>query len=809
VGRNIEVETLDWAWHVIRSTTLMAAIAIAGAFPSIASGAVTKSGSAAHAEAPPATIVARGDRLMESRRRVRSGDPLLMPAYRQLIKSADSALQIAPVSVMQKSKVPPSGDKHDFMSLAPYWWPDSSKANGLPYIRRDGVINPESRLDHDGLRFQAMGDAVNALAMAYYFTGDEKYAAKAATLLRVFFIDPATRMNPNLNFAQAVPGVTPGRGTGLIDTRNIPELVDAIRLLRPSRSLRASEYDALVKWSADYLTWLRTSKNGKDERAADNNHGTWYDAQAAALALFVGDTSFARQVIGTDARARIAAHISPNGSQPRELARTRPIHYSLFNLDPYTQLAEMGRLVGTDLWNFTAPNGGSLRAALYFIAPYTDSTLKWSTPEATPLTAEDFATPLLRAASSLRDARLARALARLDESVRASRERLLYPDLPTSNTSEGDAADKATIRFAEQRLENSATRLDPANGYPRATKSDGTWEQRPANAWTSGFFAGTLWYVYELTREDKWKRLAERWTTELEPDKTLRTTHDLGFMIFDSFGHAYLLTGDAHDSAVVIEAARNLATRFNARVGAIKSWDTDSVTDARRGWKYPVIIDNMMNLPLLFWGASHGGDTPWRQMAISHAIRTAEAQLRRDGSTAHVALFDPATGKLLRTTTWQGYSDSSVWARGQAWAIHGFASAYGSTQRPELLRAAQRSADFFLANLPADGVPPWDFRIPDRKHAERDASAAAIAASGLLDLARWAPEPARSRYANAADHIIAGLEKNYLSTDRRGDAILQHSVGGLPQKSEVDVGLVYADYYFLEALVRRRGVFLE
>jgi len=782
---------------------------VAGSAEFASVGATQGKAIVAGADQVPSTIVARGNNLAESRRKIREGDRSLTPAYRALLKSANSALQIAPISVMQKSKVPPSGDKHDFMSLAPYWWPDSTKSDGLPYIRRDGVINPESRLDHDGLRFQAMGDAVNALAMAYYFTGEEKYAAKAANLLRVFFIDPATRMNPNLNYAQAVLGVTPGRGTGLIDTRNIPQLVDAIRLLQTSRSLSTSDYNALVKWAGDYLTWLRNSKNGKEERAADNNHGTWYDAQAAALALFVGDTSFARQVIGTDAKVRISAHISPNGSQPRELARTRPIHYSLFNLDPYTQLAEMGRFTGTDLWHYTAPNGANLKAALYFIAPYTDSTVKWSAPEATPLTTEDFSLPLRRAASALSDARLSHALDALDKSVQTSRERLLYPDLPRWTASDADTLDASTIRFAEARLRQSATHLDPSNGYPRSTKADGKWEQRPANEWTSGFFAGTLWYVYQLTREAQWKNLAERWTSGLEGLKTVRTTHDLGFLIFNSFGHGYLLTGDARDSAVVIEAARSLATRYNPRVGAIKSWDTDSVNDGRRGWEYPVIIDNIMNLPLLFWSASHGGDSTWRAMATSHGIRSARVHVRPDGSTAHVALFSPSDGHLERTTTWQGYSDSSAWARGQAWAIHGFSSAYAATQRPEFLDAAERSADFFIANLPADGVPYWDFRIPDRSHAKRDASAAAIAASGLLDLARWAPEPSRSGYTRAADHIIAGLERDYLADATGGESILQHSVGSFPQSSEVDVGLVYADYYFIEALLRRRGLFLE
>jgi hypothetical protein len=291
--------------------------------------------------------------------------------------------------------------------------------------------------------------------------------------------------------------------------------------------------------------------------------------------------------------------------------------------------------------------------------------------------------------------------------------------------------------------------------------------------------------------------------------KANRGTHDLGFMLFNSFGHAYLLTGEARDSAIAIEAARSLATRFNPAVGAIKSWDTEHVEDARRTWKYPVIIDNMMNLQLLYWAGTHGGDSAWTRMATSHALKSAQSHLRSDGSAAHVALFDPADGRLERTATWQGFSDSSAWARGQAWAIHGFASAYARSQRPELLLAAQKSADFFIANLPEDAVPYWDFSVPDKEHAERDASAAAIAASGLFDLARWTDEPTRVRYLKAADFILASLEESYLTKGTPSAAILSHAVGGRPQNTEVDVGLVYADYYFVEALLRRRGLFLE
>ena len=222
-----------------------------------------------------------------------------------------------------------------------------------------------------------------------------------------------------------------------------------------------------------------------------------------------------------------------------------------------------------------------------------------------------------------------------------------------------------------------------------------------------------------------------------------------------------------------------------------------------------MIIDNLMNLQMLYWAGSHGGDSSWIAMATSHAKVSAQSHLRPDGSAAHVALFDPSNGQLERTVTWQGFSDSSAWSRGQAWAMHGFASAYARTRKAELLDAAERSADYFIAHLPADGVPYWDFRLPNAANAERDASAAAIAASGLLDIARWANEPARSRYSTAAEHILASLSADYLTEGSNSAAILKHAVGSKPQNSEVDVGLVYADYYFIEALLRRRGLFLE
>jgi unsaturated chondroitin disaccharide hydrolase len=369
-------------------------------------------------------------------------------------------------------------------------------------------------------------------------------------------------------------------------------------------------------------------------------------------------------------------------------------------------------------------------------------------------------------------------------------------------------ADRALIRAGEQ-LRRTATALSPDSGYPRFTAKDGSWERLPLTQWTSGFFGGTLWYMYQAQRTPEWRALAEKWTVGLESNKSRTNTHDLGFILFNSFGHGYLLTGDAHYRDVVLEASRSLATRYNPAVGATKSWNTETQTDRRKAWTFPVIIDNLMNLELLFWTGTHGGDTAWFRMAERHALTSARAHVRADGSTAHVALFDPVTGALERTTTWQGYSDGSSWARGQAWAIHGLTASYGHTKRPELLAAARSAADWFIAHLPADQVPYWDFRHPDIPNTERDASAAAIAASGLYDLARQTSGAERSRYRAAADRIVVSLATNYAAPPTPSGAILLHSTGQRPQHVEIDGGIVYADYYFVEALLRRKGIFLE
>jgi hypothetical protein len=425
-----------------------------------------------------------------------------------------------------------------------------------------------------------------------------------------------------------------------------------------------------------------------------------------------------------------------------------------------------------------------------------------------PLEAGDFTVAFRRVAANTPSRVVREVLRMVGRRAATDRELLFTPVLPPVPSVAVDPVEEA-FRFAAGKAVYNAMVLRPDSGFPRVTKPDGAWEQRPATDWTSGFFAGTLWYLYRAVDDTAYRSLAVRWTRGLEANKTRRTTHDLGFLIFDTFGHWHRITGDTAARSVVLEASRSLASRFNARVGAIKSWDVETATDGRRGWAFPVIVDNLMNLEMLFWGAVNGGDSTWRGIAERHALTSARVHVRPDGSTAHVALFDPQSGALERTVTWQGVADSSAWARGQAWAIHGFSASYGRTRNPALLDAARRTADWFIANLPADGVPYWDFRHPAIPATERDASAAAIAAAGLYDLSRYVDPSARNRYRSAADVLLTRLATRYLTAGTSSAAVLAHSVGQRPQGVEIDVGIVYADYYFVEAVLRRRGIFLD
>jgi Alginate lyase len=330
----------------------------------------------------PSLLLLDREYLAAARARVGRGDETLKAALAALEQDAKKALGLAPMSVMDKTVTPPSGDKHDYMSQAPYWWPDPAKADGRPYVRRDGDRNPEINCitDHDNLG--RLTSAVSTLGLAYAMTGREEYAAHAARLTRVWFLDPATRMNPHLTFGQGIPGINDGRGIGIIETRGLPELVDGILLLAGSGAWRAKDEAGLQAWMRAYLTWLIESPHGRDEAKNGNNHETWYDVQVAGLALYTGQRDVARRTL-EESRQRIARQIEPDGRQPRELERTRSWDYSEFNLRAFFNLAALGERVGVDLWSERTSDGRSLRQALDFLVPYAAGERKWTYPQIT------------------------------------------------------------------------------------------------------------------------------------------------------------------------------------------------------------------------------------------------------------------------------------------------------------------------------------------------------------------------------------------------------------------------------------------
>lgn len=329
-------------------------------------------------EIEPHYYAAKPGSLAKAKARLAAGDKVLLRAFENLLSDADEALRKSPPTVTAKTKLPPSGDSHDYMSLAPYFWPDPKSKTGLPYIRHDGKLNPESRDENtnDGPRIGQMASAIETLALAYYFSGDEKYAAQAAAFARTWFLEPATRMNPHLRYAQAVLGVNEGRGTGILEGRHIAIAADAIGLLAGSKSWTTTDQNQFNGWLESYLDWLLKSPAGKQEQAAKNNHGTWYDVQAVRLALCLGRTEVARTILEQAKLSRIARQIEPDGKQPAELARTTSLSYSRFNLEALCELATLGEHAGVDLWHFQTSDGRSLRCAIEFLIPYLDSPAK-------------------------------------------------------------------------------------------------------------------------------------------------------------------------------------------------------------------------------------------------------------------------------------------------------------------------------------------------------------------------------------------------------------------------------------------------
>jgi Alginate lyase len=331
----------------------------------------------ARSAAPPRTFILDPAKIARKREDIRANDPRLAPALEKLKRAADAALTVGPFSVVHKKVTPPSGDKHDYMSYAPYWWPDRDKPGGLPYIRRDGEHSPDVQESSDRAELGRMIDSVETLALAYYFTGDEKYAEHARTLMRAWFIDPATRMNPSFEFAQAIRGRNTGRCYGLIDSHAFTRLIDAVGLLAESKAWTPDDDRALHAWFDKFLHWMLDTEMGRDEASRKNNHGTYYDVQVADYALFLGQPELARKVLNEARAKRIAQQIEPDGRQPLELARTKSWGYSLANLRGLMKLATLGDRVGIDLWHYQTDDGRSIRAAVEFLAPFSLDQKAW------------------------------------------------------------------------------------------------------------------------------------------------------------------------------------------------------------------------------------------------------------------------------------------------------------------------------------------------------------------------------------------------------------------------------------------------
>jgi unsaturated chondroitin disaccharide hydrolase len=348
------------------------------------------------------------------------------------------------------------------------------------------------------------------------------------------------------------------------------------------------------------------------------------------------------------------------------------------------------------------------------------------------------------------------------------------------------------IDYSLDKLSRSLLEV-PINNYPIRTKGIGEWEVTSPSEWTSGFFPGCLWYAYLLSEDTTWISDAKIFTEGLEEQKFNTGTHDLGFMILNSFGNGYKILNNIAYKEVVLQAASSLATRFNPVVGCIQSWNGE----------FQVIIDNMMNLELLYWASKNGGGGNLYDMAVSHANKTIENHVREDGSSFHVVVYDEQTGEVIEKRTAQGYSANSTWARGQAWGLYGFTMCYRETQDVNFLNTAIKMADYFIDHLPGDFVPYWDFNLPaDHNKKYRDASAAAIACSGLLELSDHVVDG--FKYSEAANKIINSLAINYLSIGTNSSGILLHCAYNVNSANpyDWDASTIWGDYYFFEAILR-------
>jgi len=345
----------------------------------------------------------------------------------------------------------------------------------------------------------------------------------------------------------------------------------------------------------------------------------------------------------------------------------------------------------------------------------------------------------------------------------------------------------------------------PTDAFPRnINKGETKWRYVPIHDWTSGFWPGILWNLYEATGDEKWKTEADKYTRALMPlSRQSAQNHDLGFQIFTSFGNAYRLTNDTAYKAVILRTADTLATLFNPKVGTILSWPG---MVKEKGWPHNTIIDNLINLELLFWASKNGGGMELYDIAQQHALTTMKNHFREDYTSYHVVVYDTLTGKKIKGVTHQGLSDNSMWARGQAWSIYGFTMAYRETHNNQFLDFAQHVADTYIERLPEDLIPFWDFDAANLEDQPRDASAAAITSSALLELSQYVDKATALKYRSLAEKMLQILSSSKYQSRELNSAFLLHSTGHKPNGTEIDASIIYADYYYLEALLRLQRI---
>lgn len=729
-------------------------------------------------------------------------------AYRKLIGEAEEAMEKGPYSVTFKEKMPPGSDKHDYVSLSRYFWPDPEKKDGLPYVYRDGESNPElNKYDRNPLG--EMARAVTTLSLAYYYSGNERYSKKAVELLRVWFIDKKTKMNPNLNYAQFIPGAyeNKGRPSGLIDTYSFVDMLNAVKLLEESEHYTAQNQSALKKWFSDFSIWWQNSMQGQSEKIQSNNHGTTYDVQLAMFSLFIEDKDTALRIINEFVAKRVHPQIKPDGSQPQELKRTLAFHYSVYNLQFMTDMCLLSKSQGLDLFAAESPDGSSIRKAADFLVPYLGKNVDaWPYEQISGWNndLQLLCEQLYRLSGTYPPQQnYLKLIETYGNWSLSDRNRLLY-----------GASDpiKETFNFAGRQFGYAlacrdsvlSTSVNKERTIPRSLNKDGSLRLVEPGDWCSGFFPGSLWFMYDYTKDDGWKQQAEKYTQAVEGAKNDRFSHDTGFKVFCSFGNAYKETGKQAYAEVIAEAAKSLATRYNPRMKLIRSWDF-----SRDKWQYPVIIDNMMNLELLFEASGYTGNKTFYDIADTHAMKTLKNHFRPDYSSYHVVDYDTISGNARLKQTHQGYADATAWARGQAWGLYGFTMTYRYTRNRKYLEQAQRIAGFLFSSptLPEDFIPYWDFNDPAIPDAPRDVSAACVIASALYELAGYSRPDEKMKYTAWADMMLANMITNYRAGEGTHKGfLLLHSVGNKPSRDEIDTPISYADYYFLEALLRRNGI---